>query len=195
MRAALRPFSRDRIVLYRSCFLPGCKRSCKTKSINQKRAFLSGTEDDSPNGGVEGAARLSCKIFGLAWDRWLRIEVRQQSDKKLRSVVLQMENGFVGCAEGVRFLFDRADTRYGGFAGLKSLCTTVGGKRCGLAFLQALCGWRVKRLRRSLRAEGRCQRMDRAVALGSDGGLRRRIPAHPPPLARPAAPSVPLSAG
>ena len=86
---------------------------------NQKRAFLSGMEDDFPNGGVEGAARLSCKIFGLAWDRWQRMEARRQSDKKLRSVVLQMENGFIGCAEGVRFLFDRADTRYESFAGLK----------------------------------------------------------------------------
>ena len=103
-----------------------------------------------------------------------------------------MENGFVGCAEGVRFLFDRADTRYGGlrrfevvlhygrckkawlrlpasivwlegyvatryegFANLKSLCTTVGGKRCGLAYLQAGEGWKVMWLRRSLRARVR----------------------------------------
>ena len=86
---------------------------------NQKRAFLSGTEDDFPNGGVEDAARLSCKIFGLAWDRWQRMEAQRQSGKKLRQVVLQMENGFVGYAEGVRFLFDRADTRYESFAGLK----------------------------------------------------------------------------
>ena len=51
---------------------------------NQKRAFLSGMEDDFPDGGVEGAASLPCKSFGLAWDRWQRMEARRQSDKKLR---------------------------------------------------------------------------------------------------------------
>ena len=111
-------------------------------------------EDDFPDGGVEDAARLSCKIFGLAWDRWQRMEAQRQSGKKLRQVVLQMENGFVGYAEGVRFLFDRADTRYGGFAGLKSLCTTVAVKRRDCAFLRASYGWKVMWLRRSLRARG-----------------------------------------
>ena len=42
---------------------------------------------------------------------------------------------------------------------MKSLCTTVGGKRCGLAYLQAGEGWKVMRLRRSLRARGRVMAM------------------------------------
>ena len=47
------------------------------------------------------------------------MEAQRQSDKKLRQVVLQMENGFVGCADVVCLLINRADTRYEGFAGLK----------------------------------------------------------------------------
>ena len=96
MRAALRPFSRDRNVSYWLCFLPGCKRSRKTKSINQKRAFLSGMEDDSPNGRVEGAARLSCKIFGLAWDRWLRVGRFRKNGKRIRQGQSLVGDGFVG---------------------------------------------------------------------------------------------------
>ena len=63
---------------------------------NQKRAFLSGTEDDFPDGGVEGAARLSCKILGLACDRWLRAGGFRKMENEYVRDSLWVGDGFVG---------------------------------------------------------------------------------------------------
>ena len=72
-------------------------------------------------------------------------------------------------------LFDRADTRYEELRGLEIVLHYGRCKKAWLGLPASVAWVEGHAATSSLRAEGRCQRMDRAVALGSDGGLRRRV--------------------